>query len=121
MSDQEPVYKFTPPFEGAYLRNVPKRDLTQVDVDNMSGEQRRDAFAVHPNYGAPLYTAVGSTGDDAPKWFQDKLARAQADGVVIQPMEPKETQKAYEERVGDVEPVPLDAAPEDEPDEDGDE
>lgn len=108
MADEpEIVYRFTPPFDGAFLRNVPKRDLTQADVDRMTGDQLRDAFAVHPGYGTPTYTAVGSTGDDVPKWFADKLAKAKTEGVVIQPMQPKETQKAYEERVGEQAPVPV--------------
>ena len=58
MSDKEIVYRFTPHSPGAFLRNVPQRDLTQADVDRMTGDQRRDAFAPHPLHGKPLYTAV---------------------------------------------------------------
>lgn len=57
-STPEIVYRFTPPFKGAFLRNVPQRDLLQKDVDRMTAEQRRDAFTPHPAYGTPLYTAV---------------------------------------------------------------
>src|SRR4030095_7287957 len=126
MSDKEPeaIYQFTPQFEGAFLRNVPQRDLTQADVDAMTPEQRRDAFAPHPAYGTPLYTAVegakvedysrvndrperseepAAEGDEAPesypKWFQDKLDRAHADGALIPLPAKGETQRAYEERV----------------------
>lgn len=116
MSEKEPetVYEFTPQVEGAYLRNVPKRDLTQADVDQMTPEQRRDAFAPHPEYGTPLYTAVSgakvedySKVNDAleqaaesyPKWFQDKLDKANAEGTLIPLVTRGETQRAYEERV----------------------
>jgi hypothetical protein len=59
MADQdEPIYKFTPQFEGAFLRHVPQRDLTQADVDHMTPDLVRDAFSPHPLYGKPLYTAV---------------------------------------------------------------
>src|SRR4030095_4722894 len=125
MSDKEPeaVYKFTPQFEGAFLRNVPQRDLTQADVDAMTPEQRRDAFAAHPACATPLYTAVegakfedysrvndppkrpeepAAEGEEAPesypKWFQDKLERAHAEGALIPLPAKGETQRAYEER-----------------------
>jgi len=52
------IYTFTPQFEGAYLKDVPKRDLTAVDVANMTGAQMRDAFSPHPVHGTPLYTPV---------------------------------------------------------------
>lgn len=57
MSD-EVVYRFTPHYDGAFLRGVPQRDLTQKDVDRMTGRQKKDAFSPHPLYGKPLYTAV---------------------------------------------------------------
>jgi len=57
MSD-EIVARFTPHYEGAYLNEVPKRDLTQRDVDNLTPTNLRDAFAPHPLYGKPLYTPV---------------------------------------------------------------
>lgn len=68
----EIVYRYTPPFEGAFLRGVPQRDLTQTDVDRMSGADRRDAFAPHPLHGTPLYTAV----DGKPKQQQDRVIAA---------------------------------------------
>lgn len=96
----EIVYRYTPQFDGAFLRNVPKRDLTQKDVDRMTAEQRRDAFSPHPLHGTPLYTAVGKgDGGEPPRWFQDKQDKATRDGVILPPMEPNETQKAYEARV----------------------
>lgn len=94
----EIVYRFTPQFEGAHLRNVPQRDLTQRDVDRLTGEQRRDAFAPHPLYGTPLYTEVGKEGGP-PKWFVAKQEKAAAEGAVAPPMLAGETQKQYEERI----------------------
>lgn len=57
-STQDVLYRFTPQVKGAFLRNVPQRDLLQKDVDRMTAEQRRDAFSPHPLHGTPLYTAV---------------------------------------------------------------
>lgn len=72
-STPDAVYRFTPPFKGAFLRNVPQRDLLQKDVDRMTAEQRRDAFSPHPSYGTPLYTAVTK----AAKAEQKQAAAAQ--------------------------------------------
>ncbi len=60
MADNEPaiIYRFQPSEDGAFLRGVPQRDLTQTDVDNMTGQERRDAFSPHPVHGKPLYKAV---------------------------------------------------------------
>lgn len=58
MTEPEVIYRFTPQFDGAFLRNVPQRDLTQADVDHLTPEQRRDAFSPSPAFGKPLYTAV---------------------------------------------------------------
>jgi hypothetical protein len=52
------VAKFTPQFEGAFLRGVPQRDLTQADLDRLDPLTRRDALAPHPGFGTPLYTIV---------------------------------------------------------------
>lgn len=52
----EIVFRFTPQFEGQHLRGVPTRDLTQRDVDRMSGAMRNAAFGPHPEIGKPLYT-----------------------------------------------------------------
>lgn len=97
MSEPEIVYEFTPQFDGAFLRDVPQRDLTQRDVDRMDPVQRRNAFSPHPLYGTPLYTAVGKDGEP-PKWFQEKQAKA-ADGEVIPPLLPGESKHAYEDRI----------------------
>lgn len=118
MTDKtEIVYRFTPQFEGAFLRNVPQRDLTQADVDRMTGEQRRDAFSPHPGYGTPLYTAV--EGGEQPKWYTDLFEKAKAEGRVIPPRLPKETQKQYEERIA-AETAAHDAPGDVPADEDGD-
>lgn len=69
MTDKpEIVYRFTPQFDGAHLRGVPPRDLTQEDVDALEPRLQRDAFAPHPLYGTPLYTAV----DGPEKKAQDR-------------------------------------------------
>lgn len=52
------IYRFTPHQYGEFLKGVPKRDLTQRDVDRMTGQERADAFSPHPLNGATLYTAV---------------------------------------------------------------
>ena len=55
----EPVlFRFTPPFEGAYLRGAPQRDLTESDLRELPLLLRRDALAPHPGHGTPLYTAT---------------------------------------------------------------
>ena len=55
----EPVlFRFTPPFEGAYLRGAPQRDLTESDLQELPLLLRRDALAPHPGHGTPLYTAT---------------------------------------------------------------
>lgn len=55
----EPVlFRFVPQFEGAFLRNVPARDLTESDVRALEPLQRRDALAPHPGHGTPLYVAT---------------------------------------------------------------
>lgn len=59
MSEPEIVYRFSPPFEGAFVANVPQRDLTQADVDRLTPMQVRDALMPHPVTGTPLFTAVG--------------------------------------------------------------
>ena len=66
MSD-EIVYRFTPPFEGAFLQGVPRRDLTQRDVDKLHPLVQRDAFGDHPGYGKPLYTRVAKAEPKADK------------------------------------------------------
>lgn len=131
MADNEApiIYRFTPQFAGAFLRNVPQRDLTQADVDHMTPDLRRDAFSPHPGYRTPLYTAVEGadvpdfsqvhdapalvapdeepivvegvivTSSDLPKWFQEKQAKAAKDGTLLSMPLPDETQKAYEERI----------------------
>jgi hypothetical protein len=58
MTEPEIVYRFTPQFDGAFLQGVPKRDLTQKDVDRLTGAQRADAFTPHPGTGKTMYTAV---------------------------------------------------------------
>lgn len=58
MAEPEIVYRFTPHQHGEFLRGVPKRDLTQKDVDRMTGQDRADAFSPHPLNGKTLYTAV---------------------------------------------------------------
>jgi len=71
-STDEIVARYTPQFEGAHFKNIPKRDLTQADVDRLSPDQRADAFAPHPGYGTPLYTAV----EPKAKAAQDKAIAA---------------------------------------------
>lgn len=66
MSDKdEIVARFTPHSDGAYLRGVPNRDLTQRDIDAMTPTTMRDAFAPHPLYGTPLYTRVDASKEQA--------------------------------------------------------
>ena len=77
MNEPAIIYRFTPHSPGAFLRNVPQRDLTQADVDRMTGAQRRDAFAPHPIYGKPLYTAV----EKAAKAEQTKTIAAAKDAA----------------------------------------
>jgi hypothetical protein len=73
MSDNEKVVAhFTPQVEGAFLRNVPRRDLTQADVDAIAPGDYRDAFEPHPAYGTPLYTWV----EGKAKTAQEKATKA---------------------------------------------
>jgi hypothetical protein len=55
---------------------------------------------------APVETASGGEGDELtlttgelPKWYQAKVDKAMADGVLIPALQDGETQRAYEERV----------------------
>lgn len=64
---EEIVYRFTPHSDGAFVRGVPQRDLTAKDVERMTGQQRADAFAPHPLYGKPLYTAATKAAKAAAK------------------------------------------------------
>ena len=94
MADKEPeiVARFTPPFEGAFVRGVPQRDLTQQDVDNLTGAQRADVYTPHPGYGTPTYTAVHSDHvDEQTKFAHAALAPAWVEGAVtdLPPSEPQ--------------------------------
>ena len=70
MADEKPeiAFKFTPQFDGAHLRGVPPRDITQAEYDALEPRIQRDATAPHPLYGTPLYTAV----DGPEKRAQDR-------------------------------------------------
>jgi hypothetical protein len=100
-------YRFTPQFEGAFLRDVPKRDLTRRDVERLDPLLLRDALTPHPLYGTPLYTAVDA--EPPPKWWAEKLAEAQKAGVAVEPRLPNESKQAYEERVAALNAPPDDA------------
>jgi len=64
--EKEPIVaKFTPHSDGAFIRGVPQRDLTQTDLDNLDTLNRRDALAPHPLYGKPLYTIVEAGKEQA--------------------------------------------------------
>lgn len=121
MTEPEIVYRFTPPFEGAFLHGVPRRDLTKKDVDRLTGQERADAFSPHPVTGATLYTptdeyaetlrvrneerAKASEAAEAefeaqlPKWFTTKRDKLAERGIVIPMMQDGETQKEFESRV----------------------
>lgn len=97
--NDEIVYEFTPQFEGAFLRGVPARDLTQADFDRLDPMQQRDAVAFHPLYGTPLYTKAGESSEP-PKWFQAIQEKAFKDGSgPPEPMLPNETHAQYEDRI----------------------
>lgn len=115
MTDKEPIVaRFTPHSDGAFLRGVPQKDLTQRDIDNLNPIDRRDAFAPHPLYGKPLYTLTDAADrglhamakppkvtepDEQPKWYRDKLAKAQTKGFILPARNPDETQKEFDARV----------------------
>jgi hypothetical protein len=70
------VAKFTPPFEGAYLRNVKRGDLTQADVDAISPSDYQAAFAPNPTTGTPLYTFVEGKAKKAQEKAVDAAEKA---------------------------------------------
>ena len=74
MTDTEDntVYRYTPQFDGAHMTGIPRRDLTQRDVDRLDAATIRRATAPHPGYGTPLYTAV----EGRPKQQQDREIKA---------------------------------------------
>lgn len=43
--------------------------------------------------------AANGNGDKVPKWYQERAAKAEENGETIPPLEPGETQRAYEERI----------------------
>lgn len=57
------------------------------------------ATFVDPNAEAQPAETPEQNGDDHPKWYLDKLAKAEADGVEIPEREEGETKAAYEARV----------------------
>lgn len=80
MSDKEPIVaRFTPHSDGAFLRNVPQKDLTQREIDAMQPIDKRDAFAPHPLYGKPLYTIVEDGKDQTVQERAVKAAEKSAD------------------------------------------
>jgi hypothetical protein len=57
MSDQDNViYFYEPENEGEGLTGVPRKDLTQADIDNMSPVELRELF------GSTIYTKANKDG-----------------------------------------------------------
>ena len=84
----EIAYRFTPPFDGAHLRGVPQRDLTQQDIARLPADLRRDALTPHPGYGTPLYTAVTDAAIEQQALFAAAaLAPEPIDTPVAEPVE----------------------------------
>lgn len=125
----EIAYQFTPQFDGAHLRGVPQRDLTEQDVARLPADLRRDALTPHPGFGTPLYTAVTDAAIEQQALFAaaalapdviltepidlEPVTTISADapkwfrdrqekaapGVLLPDPLPGETQKAYDERI----------------------
>jgi len=87
----EPVlFRFTPQFEGAFLRNVPARDLTESDIRALEPLQRRDALTPHPGHGTPLYVAT----EAGEAWLAAQAAAAdEIDAAVAAEAATQETAK----------------------------
>lgn len=65
MSEQNiVVYTYTPHEEGDHLTGVPARDLTVLDVANLSRSQLRNMLSPGPS-GGPMYTASDDENDHA--------------------------------------------------------
>ena len=58
MSDDPVIYRYTPTHAGMFLRGIPPRDLTQSDVDRLTGIDRANALSPNPATGKPLYVEV---------------------------------------------------------------
>lgn len=80
MAEPDVIYKWTPPFPGAFVKNVPQRDLFEADVNHMTAAERADAFTPHPVYGTPCYTAEHTDGKKLQHTYA-QAAKAAAAGL----------------------------------------
>ena len=67
-ADQTVVYRFTPANEGEFLAGIPARDLTALDVANLTRDQLRDMLSPSPRGAHPMYTpskAENEAAEDA--------------------------------------------------------
>jgi hypothetical protein len=56
---------YVPSAPGDGFTGIPRRDLTERDVERLSGEQLRNATSPHPNGDPPMYQKSPPTGKRA--------------------------------------------------------